>query len=162
EPQMKPAMPPGPGTSALLTIARMSMRPYGFLEECQRRYGDAFTLVQPGVGAGVFVCEPQAVKALCTGGYDHFSPATQAHRLLLGDHAIIFQQDAEHKETRRLMMPPFFGERMRAYGADMLRLTDAMIESFSDGEQLSLLERFQDVALKVILTSVFGMSDGPR
>ena len=50
---------------------------------------------------------------------------------LLGDHAVIFQQDGQHKETRRLMVPPFHGERMRAYGADMARFTDDMIDSFA-------------------------------
>jgi cytochrome P450 len=159
---MKSELPPGPRLPSLATLVRMSMDPYGFLEECRDRYGDVFTLRQPGIGAGVFVCDPAAVKTLCTGGYEDFTRAAETIRFLLGDHAVIFQQDAEHKETRRLMMPPFFGERMRAYGGDMLRFTDALIDGFSDGERLSLHKRFQDLTLKVILSSVFGMTDGPR
>jgi cytochrome P450 len=146
----------------LATIVRMSMDPYGFLAACQRRYGDAFTLNQPGVGRGVFVCAPEAVKALCTGGYGDFTRAAETIRFLLGDHAIIFQQDAAHKETRKLMTPPFFGERMRAYGGDMLRFTDDVIDRFSDGERVSLHKCFQDLALKVILSAVFGLPDGAR
>jgi cytochrome P450 len=159
---MKPQLPPGPRLPSLATLVRMSMDPYGFLAACQRRYGDIFTLHQPGVGAGVFVCEPAAVKTLCTGGYDDFGRAAETIRFLLGDHAVIFQQDGEHKATRKLMAPPFFGERMRAYGGDMARFTDAMIDSFVEGERLLLHKRFQDLTLAVILRSVFGLAEGPR
>jgi cytochrome P450 len=159
---MRTQLPPGPKLPSLATMVRMSMDPFGFLEACRDRYGDAFTLRQPGVGAGVFICEPQAVKTLCTGGYEDFSRAAETIRFLLGDHAVIFQQDGQHKETRRLMVPPFHGERMRAYGADMARFTDDMIDSFSDGERLLLHKRFQDLTLKIILRSVFGLADGPR
>ena len=159
---MRAQLPPGPTLPSLFTIVRMSMDPYGFLQSCKDRYGDAFTLRQPGIGHGVFVCEPEAVKTLCTGGYDDFTRAAETIRFLLGDHAVIFQQDAQHKETRRLMVPPFHGERMRAYGADMARFTDEMIDGFGDGERLLLHKRFQDLTLKIILRSVFGLADGER
>jgi cytochrome P450 len=159
---VKRGLPPGPRLPAPANIVRMSMDPFGFLEKCRDRYGDAFTLRQPGIGPGVFVCEPAAVKTLCTGGYDDFSRAAETIRFLLGDHAVIFQQDGEHKETRRLMVPPFHGERMRAYGVDMARFTDDMIDRFGDGERLHLHKRFQDLTLRIILRSVFGLADGAR
>lgn len=159
---MNRQLPPGPKGPSLATIVQMSADPYGFFERCRRRYGDVFTLRQPGVGAGVFVCEPDAVKRLCTGGYQDFTRVAETVRFLLGDHAVIFQQDGEHKETRRLMLPPFHGERMRAYGADMARFTDQMVDAFLDGERVLLHKRFQDLTLKVILRSVFGLAEGPR
>jgi cytochrome P450 len=154
-------LPPGPRWPSLVTMAKMSMDPYGFFATLKAKYGDVFTLRQPGLPPGVFVCDPEGVRALCTGGYEDFSRMAETIKFLLGDHALIFQQNGQHKETRKLMAPPFYGERMRAYGGDMAEIADATIDRWRDGERRLLHKDFQDIALKVILRSVFGMSEGP-
>ena len=155
-------LPPGPKLPPVVQLLRMSMDPYGLLTECKARYGDLFTLRLPGGQPQIFVCEPQAVRQLTIGGYDDFLRDAEAIRFLLGDHAVIFQQDTPHKETRRLMMPPFHGERMRAYGADMARVTDQIIDGWPDGARVLLHKELQEITLRVILRSVFGMTDGRR
>ncbi len=156
------ALPPGPRLPAAVQLVRMSSDPYGFLAECRARYGDLFTLRLPGGRPQVFACDPDTVRALVTGGYDDFLRDGEAIRFLLGDHAVIFLQDAPHKETRRLMMPPFHGERMRAYGQDMATITDDIVDRWRDGDKCVLHRELQEVTLRVILRSVFGMSEGPR
>jgi hypothetical protein len=159
---MNATLPPGPRLPTALQLVRMSADPYGFLADCRARYGDLFTLRLPGGRPQVFVCDPEAVRALTTGGYDDFLRDAEAIRFLLGDHAVIFQQDAEHKETRRLMMPPFHGERMRAYGHDMAAVTDDIVKGWRDGDKRVLHKELQEVTLRVILRSVFGITEGPR
>ena len=60
------------------------------------------------------------------------------------------------------MMPPFHGERMRAYGHDMARITDDIVDGWRDGAEILLHKELQEVTLRVILRSVFGMTEGPR
>ena len=143
-------------------MARMSTNPFGFLAECRARYGDLFTVHQPGGGPQIFACDPETVRALTTGGYDDFLRDGEAVRFLLGDHAVIFQQDTPHKEMRKLMTPPFHGERMRAYGGDMAAIADDVIDRWADGSEVILHKEMQEVTLRVILRSIFGMSEGPR
>src|SRR5262249_24562081 len=81
---------------------------------------------------------------------------------LLGDNAVIFLQDEPHKETRKLMFPPFQGERMRAYGADIARITDDLVARYRDGERRLFHQDVQDVTLRVILRCVFGITDERR
>lgn len=159
---MKTKLPPGPRLPALAQLVRMSIDPYGWLAQCRDRYGDLFTLKLPGGAAQVFVADPDGVKQLTTGGYEDFARDGEAIRFLLGDHAVIFQQDAPHKATRKLMMPPFHGERMRAYGHDMARITDEIVDGWRDGASIVLHKEMQRVTLGVILRSVFGISDGAR
>jgi cytochrome P450 len=59
-------------------------------------------------------------------------------------------------------MPPFHGERMRAYGNDMARLTDELVAGWRDGQRLLVHKELQEVTLRVILRSVFGMTEGDR
>ncbi|HZS39858.1 MAG TPA: cytochrome P450 [Polyangia bacterium] len=156
------ALPPGPRLPSILQLVEISRDPFGFLERCRDRYGDLFTVRQPGQPPTVVVCDPDGVRQLVSGGYDDFTRSADGIRFLLGDHAVIFQQDAQHRETRRLMVPPFHGERMRAYGADMARVTDGVIAGFRDGERRGLHKDMQDVTLGVILRSVFGLTDDAR
>ena len=37
-------LPPAPNSSALVQTLRWSFRPLAFMDECRRRYGDAFSL----------------------------------------------------------------------------------------------------------------------
>src|SRR5262249_812863 len=116
---------------------------------------------QPGLDPTVVVCDPEAVKEIVSGGYDDLSRVADALRFLLGDHSVIFQQDAPHRETRRLMVPPLYGDRMRATGPDIARFTDRAIAEFPDGER-ALHKDFQDITLSVIVRSVFGLEDEAR
>jgi cytochrome P450 len=140
----------------------MSMSPYGFFEECKKKYGDVFTIHLPGQASQVIVADPEGVKTLNTAGYAEVTRFAEGVRFLLGDHAVIFQQDAEHKETRKLMLPPFHGERMRAYGNDMAKIADEVFARFGDGETRLLHKELQEITMRVILRCVFGISEESR
>ena len=60
------------------------------------------------------------------------------------------------------MMPPFHGERMRAYGHDMAHFTDEIVDTWRDGDKKILHKELQEITLRVILRSVFGLTEGPR
>jgi cytochrome P450 len=60
------------------------------------------------------------------------------------------------------MLPPFHGERMRAY-ADVIRTSaDREIDSWPIGTEFTLLESMQAVTLRVIVQAVFGYAAGPE
>jgi cytochrome P450 len=153
---------PGSRLPAIVQLARLSRDPHGHLGEQKRRYGDLFQLRIPGQRAVAVVCDPEGVKALTTAGYDEISRNADGIRFILGDHSVIFQQDAPHRETRKLMVAPFHGERMRAYGADMLRLSDEVLDRLGDGERRVLHKDMQDITLSIILRCVFGIEDAAR
>jgi cytochrome P450 len=145
-----------------MQLARLSQDPHGYLTEQRRLYGDVFNLRLPGQRVVTVVADPDGVKALTTGGYDDILRNADGIRFIMGDHAIIFQQDAQHKETRKLMTPPFLGERMRAYGADMLELTDPVLDRMRDGELHVWHKEMQEITLSVILRCIFGIKDPQR
>jgi cytochrome P450 len=154
--------PPGPTLANILQLALASADPYAHLERCQATYGDVFTLRVPGVLRAVMVADPAAVRTLVTSGYDVLSRKADNLRFLLGDHAVIFQQGDEHKETRKLMAAPFHGDRMRAYGAEMARVSDDVLRRWEDGGERVLQKDFQEITLRVILRCVFGDIDEQR
>ena len=90
-----------------------------FLEDCRRRYGDAFSVNFTGLqdAAGDASRSPDAIRALyararrtrCRRAARPRSSRWSAPRSLL------LLEGAEHLSRRKVMLPPFRGDRMRAY-----------------------------------------------
>ena len=158
-----PALPsPIPGSS-FKQLARLSMDPYGLLEEAsQRAGGGPFTLQLPGHEPMVHFSSPAAMEELVGLRYEQVQRAAEPLQFLIGKHSLLHQHDAEHKEQRRGMSPPFVGERMRSYADDMVRITDEELATWRPGERLLLRDRMQNITLRVILRCVFGMDAGPE
>jgi cytochrome P450 len=60
------------------------------------------------------------------------------------------------------MLPPFHGERMRAYEAVMAEATERELASWPVGRTFRLHPRMQSITLEVILSAVFGVEDHER
>ncbi|MGH7962509.1 MAG: cytochrome P450 [Candidatus Binatia bacterium] len=155
-------LPPGPKLPALLQVLRWIRQPIPFMEDCVRRYGDCFTLRFPGYPPVVFFTDPEAVKEIFTGDPEQLR-AGQANAVLeslLGPHSLLLLDGARHRRQRRLMMPPFHGERIQLYGAVMREITDRSIESWPLGRPFPIHSQMQGITLDVILRTVFGIDEG--
>ena len=139
-------------------------RPTAFMEQCQQRYGDVFTLRMPGTEPMVFLADPDLVKAVWTKDKVNGLPAGRRITLqpVLGPRSVLLQEGAEHLKRRRLMLPPFHGERMRRYGELMDEITRADIERWPLDEPFPLMPRMQSITRDVILRAVFGTHAGAR
>jgi cytochrome P450 family 135 len=81
---------------------------------------------------------------------------------VVGARSVLLLAGAEHLRHRRLMLPPFHGERMRAYEDVMRQAADRAIDSWPVGEPFTLLPWMQSLTLDVIMSAVFGVEEGPR
>jgi len=160
------ALPPGPRTSPFGQTLRLVRGPMEFLDECHRRYGDTFTLRvwSPGRTAPVvFTSDPGTIKRIFTTSDDSLRAGEAAVGVVgpfLGDYSLLTLDGPEHRRQRKLLMPPFHGERMRAYGDTMRNITEASIEGWPVGTPFELHDQMQQITLNVILRTVFGLQDG--
>ena len=114
-------LPPGPRWPVALQTLRYGLDPYGLFESAQRAFGDVFTL-RVMAETWVVLAHPDAVRELYGYGPDEVDSgeANLALRPLLGTRSVLLLDGAEHLRRRKLVLPPFHGERMRAYG-DLIR-----------------------------------------
>lgn len=134
------------------------------LRECHARYGDTFRLRIAYEGTWVFLVDPEDVKRAFTGD-PKLLHAGEANRILLpvvGPQSLLLLDEGEHLEHRRLMLPPFHGERMKRYGELMSKIASREIERWPRGEPYRLRPRMQAVTLEIILRAVFGLREGAR
>ena len=158
------AFPRGPSELPLVQTARWLVRPIAFLESCRRRFGDTFSVRFVGMRTPlVMVSDPAAVRALYSERESGLPPGrTFALRPLVGGRSILLQEGAEHLQRRRLMLPAFHGERMRAYEELVAEVAERELERCPLGRPFALHPYMQRVTLEVILTAVFGVSDAQR
>jgi cytochrome P450 len=157
-----PTLPPGPRLPRVLQTAGFLFGGVRFLEACRRRYGDVVTLGTLFDSQFVMVFDPGMIKELFQGSGEQLH-AGEANALLgpvLGERSVLLLDGAEHLRHRRLMLPPFHGERMRAYGEAIREAADREIDSWPVGEPFALLASMQSLTLRVIVRAVFGYEPG--
>jgi cytochrome P450 len=157
-------LPPGPTTSRPLQTVRWIYRPGPMLEDCRRRYGDMFTLRIAHEGNWVFLADPDAIKQVFTGDPRvlHAGEANVVVLPLLGHHSLLLLDEGAHMSQRKLMLPPFHGERMRGYEQVMTEVAAEEIDSWPAGQPYAVRPAMQRITLEVIIRTVFGVQDAAR
>jgi cytochrome P450 len=157
-------LPPEPRKSPLMQTLAWSFRPLAFMRECRRLYGDSFSVTFLGFQRPmVLISDPAAIKALYT-ERDIGLPAGRNIILepILGPKSLLLLEGSEHLARRRVMLPPFHGERMRAYEPVLAEIVDSEIDSWPLGTEFPIHPRMQAITLEAILRVVFGVAEGPR
>jgi cytochrome P450 len=135
-------------------------RPKPFLRRMHEQYGDAFTISLESRDSHVILSDPEDVKQVFTGDPEIFR-AGEGNRVLLpvlGKHSVLLLDGREHLRQRRLLLPPFHGERMQRYREIMVQATESEVARWTPGEPVQLARRMQEVTLEVIMRAVFGLS----
>ena len=159
------ALPPGPRAPALVQALTYGRDPLGFLASRQRRYGDIFTVRFPYFGRVVYVARPDLVKAVFTGDPAVFHAGEANATVLepaLGPNSVLTLDGAPHMRQRKLLLPPFHGERVRRYGELIVEMTRREMRSWPAGESFAIRPHTQRITLAVIMRAVFGVHDETR
>jgi cytochrome P450 len=143
---------------------RFVQSPIPFLDECAQRFGDTFTIRLPSRPPLVMVSHPDAIRELFTGDPDdlHAGESNAILEPLLGKHSLLLLDGSAHLHERRLVQPPFHGERMVSYGTTMRDIARRAIDAWPVGRPFAIQPEMQSITLDVILRTVFGLEDGPR
>jgi cytochrome P450 len=159
-----PRLPPAPRMSRTVQTAIWSRQAQWMLEQCRSRFGPMFTLNIASEGTWVIVSDPAIVREIFTGDprVFHAGEGNQILKPILGENSVLVLDEKPHISQRRLLLPPFHGERMQGYGEKMAAIAAREIESWPTGTPYKLRPRMQAITLEIILETVFGVHDGAR
>src|SRR5271157_1754269 len=111
-------LPPGPRMPAVAQTLVWALAPTWMMDRCARTLGEAFTLTFAPSGLKlVMLSDPQAVKTVFTAPPDVAPSAAGSSPVapVVGPSSVIVLTGPEHMRQRKLLLPPFHGERMREY-----------------------------------------------
>jgi cytochrome P450 len=161
---MSVTLPPEPKSSPLVQTLRWSFRPLPFMQECREKYGDNFSVKFLSFERPmVLISDPKAIKALYQ-EREHGLPPGRNIILepIVGSRSLLILEGSDHLAHRKVMLPPFHGERMRSYEPIVEEIVTREIDSWPLGDEFAIHPRMQAITLEVILRVVFGVSEGPR
>ncbi|WP_437634695.1 cytochrome P450 [Sorangium sp. So ce854] len=151
-------LPRGPTSNILVNLQGM-MDPFGFTLRMRKRYGDPMSLPKmngkPGLATGsveglrsVFAVPPDSLDQMLA---DNFNA-------LFGESSLFVLSGARHTAMRKLLMPPFHGQRMRLYGKQMCDLALQQSRDLTPGQQLVAQDLMHKLSLQTIIHIVFGVT----
>lgn len=159
---------PHPKTPALLQTLQWVFNPVGYMEKNYQRFGAFFRAEISPVNAEpiILINHPEAVQYLLShDNSEELSAPGDANALLkplFGEHSILLLNGKQHRQRRQLMVPPFHGERMKAYGDLICAITRDVMNQWPTGQQFCARDAMQKITMQVILQAVFGIHKGDR
>ncbi|MBE9041265.1 cytochrome P450 [Oscillatoriales cyanobacterium LEGE 11467] len=140
-------------------------QPMDLLETLTGQYGDTFSMPGGSKRASmIFTSDPQGIREIFATDSNCLDSGRAAgvQLPLLGPNSLIALDGERHKRQRKLLMPPFHGERMRSYGELIREITHQVTGEWAIDSPFSMREAMQAISFRVILKAVFGIADGPR
>ncbi len=125
-----------------------------------RDCGDCFAVRVFGTEI-VMHASPELVRELLAQPADVLA-AGRANDILgpmVGSSSLLLLDGDEHLAMRRLQLPSFHGERMRAYERTMQSLADAGVARWPLEEPVAAWPRMQSITLDIIVRVVFGIEE---
>ncbi|MBL8603129.1 MAG: cytochrome P450 [Myxococcales bacterium] len=154
-------LPPGPETPAPLLLLRWVRDPFSTMASLRATWGETFTVNLGVMPRMVMLSNPEHIREVFANQGDDLHAGKLATMLgpFLGARSLILLDGPEHRRMRKLLLPPFHGERMEVYGARMLEITAQSLAGWPVGRPFPVHEPMQAITLEIILQTVFGIED---
>lgn len=151
-------LPLGPRGSLLPTL-QLIRNPRAALEGWVRQYGDPFLLTALN-GAVVVTGREDLIRAIHGQDPNIYAPfASATIDPLMGSGSMLTLEGESHRRERRLIMPMFHGDRMKAYGESMQQCALDRFEACRNQREILTLNLMTDISLEIIVRTIFGGSD---
>ena len=139
--------------------------PLDYMTSLTRQKGDFFKAAIAYSDRPLYlVSDPQTLQRIFSNTRQFSSPGEWNNTLspLLGRYSLVLLSGKEHQRQRKLLMPPFHGERVNTYGQLICNLTVQVMNRLSAGQPFVARNTMQDISLQIILQVVFGVYEGDR
>lgn len=158
------SQPPTVNAPDYWNLLQWIVRPIEFLEASTQRYGDCFSVRFGNLRGLAFFSDPAAIEQIFTASAEQFDSGSGNWilRRSMGDNSILLLDGDRHRRERQLLMPPFHGERMRAYGQIICDIAAEVVSQWQQGQVFVARSFMQQISFRVILQAVFGLTDGSR
>jgi cytochrome P450 len=151
-------LPEGPTNNILVNLQGL-LDPIGYTLRMRKRYGDPMSCPKmdgkPVLATGsveglraVFSAPPETLDQIMV----------ERFAAVVGESSLFAISGARHTAMRKLLMPPFHGQRMRLYGKQICELTLQRSRDFKPGLHLVAQDLMHAISLQTIIHLVFGVT----
>ncbi|GFE71350.1 cytochrome P450 [Chroococcus sp. FPU101] len=156
-------LPPRPTSPRFLRMFNLVFRPVQYLDQYGQQFGDIFAVGSEEYPF-IYVNHPKGIQEIFTADKDCFDSGTGngVLKFLLGANSITLLDGEAHQRHRKLLIPPFYAERLRAYHQIIDNIAHQVTAKWQEGQIIRVRTDIQEMTLQVILQVVFGLEQGQR
>jgi cytochrome P450 len=149
-------LPPGPrGPKAVQGIA-LVLTQHAAMAALARRYGSAFTINLPVFGQTVVISDPVLLKDMFSTSRDLCGRPKNNLGEIMGPGSLFHLEGDELIARRKLLLPPFHGNRMRRYEHLIEKEVMRETANWPENREFATLVPMMRITLNAILRVVFG------
>ena len=159
--ELPAGLPPCSTAPRARQTTRWMARPLTFLRSLQKEHGDLFTIHLLQEDPWVMVGDPELAKQIFRAPSDvlHAGEPKRILEPILGPRSILLLDESRHMRQRRLLLPPFHGDRMARYEDAMREAAEAELERWPTEVAGPSAPHMGTITLEVILRAVFGVTE---
>ena len=152
------SLPPGPKGSLIMGVMREFNRDtLGFIERCQRDYGDVVRSRFLYLHA-YFLYNPADIETMLTTNAKSYRKARSLRSpffyRLVGNGLVTSEGDFWRRQ-RRLAQPAFHRQRISSYGDIMVEYTNRALAEWKNGEQRDIARDMTRLTLEIVVKTLF-------
>ena len=155
-------LPPGPSEAKFVQALKMGIGIYDYLEECHQKYGDAFTLNLSGMDPMVWVADKDMIKDFFNLKADQLNQSSLPIPIDVGDNSVGFIDKKEHADTRKVVVPPFVGKRLKDRADAMHQIITRHIDNMRPGDEFDMPRLIGSITLDIIVYTLLHEMEGQR
>jgi len=111
----------------------------------------------------ITVSHPDGLRQLFNRDRKQFvAPRNPLVQPVVGDRSLFMMEGDRHRRERKLLMPPFHGDRLRSYGETICQISRDRMAAVPVGESFRMHDIAQAVTLEIILQVIFGLDGSDR
>ncbi|MEL6911781.1 MAG: cytochrome P450 [Cyanobacteria bacterium J06598_4] len=140
-------------------------QPDKFMESASEQAPDIFLADVLGSGEYIFVNHPEAMRQIATSDRSKYFASSKDNNLLqplVGDNSLLLIEGDRHKQRRKLLLPPFHGERMQTYSQIISNITRQVFARLKPNQPVVARHLTQEISLQVIFEAVYGLQQSDR
>jgi cytochrome P450 len=146
-----------------VSTLKWQRQPTQVMEAARRRYGDVWTLRLLGKTDFVIVSDPQLLEGIFSADHAVLHTGVGAVGVpLMGARSVLLLNEREHTDMRKLLAPHFRGEHVRRYRGLTESICERELARWPLNEPFPLLPRMETITLDVIMSAIFGVTEGAR
>ncbi|NER50870.1 MAG: cytochrome P450 [Symploca sp. SIO1A3] len=158
-------LPDGSKTPLLLQHIQFITDPVGYLETRTKKYGDICPI---SIGSSykniLCISNPSVLQTIFSNPQKFPAPGefNDILRFVGGNNSLFLIDGSKHSNQRKLLYPPFHGDRMHNYGQLICQITKKVTNEWTVGTPFSIWDSMKKITMRVILEVVFGLHEGER
>lgn len=159
---MKATLPPIPKESKIKQALSLGVGIWDYFDKMEKELGDTYTLTFPGQGPMVWTSDPDMIIDIIKLKREQIDGSLVQLPFDLGESNVVFQNNEEHHDARKLLIPHFAGNRLKLRAQMMYEIVTEHIDAWKVGDEFNAPRLIGDITMDITCATLYNLREGER